>query len=139
MAVEGRGKGELYFTVWPLQTPKTIHTLYLILQVRQIYKLLSIQTSVTANTFIGTQSVKSYYSLNTKAKLEAAAKLPQLSAELAKAPDAAAAKFLSGYSRTDGMTSPDNILRTEMFILILQCVIIFSLCCCNSYAKYNHY
>lgn len=59
MAVEGRGKGELYFTVWPLQTPKTIHTLYLILQARQIYKLLSIQTSVTANTFIGTGSVKS--------------------------------------------------------------------------------
>ena len=74
-----------------------------------------------------------------KAELKAAVKLPQLSAELAKVPDAAAAKFLNGYSRTEGMTSPDNILWMEMFVLISQCVIIFSLCWCNSYTKYNHY
>lgn len=85
------------------------------------------------------QFKKSLCCLNTKAELKAAVKLPQLSAELAKVPDAAAAAFLSGYSGTDGMTSPDNIPRTEMFILTLQCVIIFSFCCCNSYTKYGYY
>lgn len=120
--------------VWQLQIPKKIHTLYLILQTRKRYKLLSIQT-LEKQTLTETWHMESQYPLNIKA----AVKLPQLSVELAKVPDAAAAKFPSGYSRTDGMTSPDNILRTEMFILILQCVIFFSLCYRNSYAKYNHY
>lgn len=52
-----------------------------------------------------------YYS-NINANLKAAVKLLQLSADLAKVPDAAAAKILTRYRKTDGMISPDNILRT---------------------------
>lgn len=42
---------------------------------------------------------KSLCCFNIKAELKAAVKLPQLSAELTKVPDAAAAKFLNRYSR----------------------------------------
>lgn len=96
-------------------------------------------SSKSNHVYRNTEQIKtSLCCFNIKAELKAAVKLPQLSAELAKAPDAAAAKFLNGYSRTEGMTSPDDILRMEMFVLISQCV-IFSLCCCSSYTKYNHY